>query len=426
MQGTWDALSFDLVILDYFFAPAHWVDDRWSAGLFLDTLPTLVLTGRLVPLGNVWLPNIPYVTTMLQKHEDFLTSYYCWEIAADCRSNPLYQATENIDSFLASIGRYTNGTQLVAEKQFQSSGYFYKLTAKPYLMPWIHSLPTEGGILRSLPVIPMDPLQWINEGQRLICDKLMSFLQDGTIQTHFRALLPAPNITGQKRQLVTRQIDKRERIRVQRKNGIKHGRQQKIVHKKNRLGISTWEQIMGTLRGQIFARTPPFSLTLKPCKVERMTRLGVVPTTPLHPNLTLGFVREAPFPFRDGFLAAGYPPTGDAFFIGYSTSSGLPTGQELAVNRVLHNLRFIRPTLDPSRANILLTADPECSEVRWVTTIFSAQPGEHLQYLTTPTAMTYNLPPLLQLSQLMTPEVRYPPYVSYQPLRIDNTVKAGN
>lgn len=110
--GQTEKLKFDLIVLDYFFCPAGYVQERWKEKFFSESLPLLgqdILTAG----GEVWLPNMHYVQTMLDKHRDKLVNWYRWEAVADPNRNPLYQATQLVDHMLNRCpdGR-TNETQL--------------------------------------------------------------------------------------------------------------------------------------------------------------------------------------------------------------------------------------------------------------------------------------------------------------------------
>jgi hypothetical protein len=133
--GQTEKLKFDLIVLDYFFCPAGYVQERWKEKFFSESLPLLgqdILTAG----GEVWLPNMHYVQTMLDKHRDKLVNWYRWEAVADPNRNPLYQATQLVDHMLNRCpdGR-TNETQLsplkdVSDKVTNLSHIF---SSKPFL-----------------------------------------------------------------------------------------------------------------------------------------------------------------------------------------------------------------------------------------------------------------------------------------------------
>ena len=90
----------DMVILDYVFSPAGWVQTRWSTGLFQLTLPKLADEGLLRRGGCVWLPGSDYVKQSLLKHEDVLSPHYT--VLTQARSdNPLFAATATVTAALA-------------------------------------------------------------------------------------------------------------------------------------------------------------------------------------------------------------------------------------------------------------------------------------------------------------------------------------
>jgi hypothetical protein len=133
MQEAWSGnMSFDLIILDYFFLPAGWAAHRWTQKFFSDTLPTLVEWGILKPGGSLWLPHVSHTEEMVSEFSQFLANKYDWELVSDPMLNPLYSATERVTDLLIEASPkaiLTNATQLPYLLQ-QSKEPFYKFTAK--------------------------------------------------------------------------------------------------------------------------------------------------------------------------------------------------------------------------------------------------------------------------------------------------------
>jgi hypothetical protein len=104
---------YDLIILDYFFSPAGWVNTRWTEKFFTSTIPELRNKNLLKVTGEIWLPNNSYVQEMLQKHQEILSRYYTWRAIHDPKLNPLYHSTDYVkEELLKCPDNITNDTQI--------------------------------------------------------------------------------------------------------------------------------------------------------------------------------------------------------------------------------------------------------------------------------------------------------------------------
>lgn len=114
MDCTWGPdLSFDMIVLDYFFSPAGWANVRWSESFFKSSLPAFVLNNRLAQNGTLWLPHVRHVDEMLEKHGSVLGDYYEWTLVNEPALNPLYAATDKVTSELLRTPDFmTNESQL--------------------------------------------------------------------------------------------------------------------------------------------------------------------------------------------------------------------------------------------------------------------------------------------------------------------------
>jgi len=92
MSGT----GFGMIILDYFFSPAGWVEHRWTENFFRKTLPFLAEKNVLTEGGLIWLPHVNHVNKMLEVNRTYLEENYVWQEIRDPTRNPLYRATDNV------------------------------------------------------------------------------------------------------------------------------------------------------------------------------------------------------------------------------------------------------------------------------------------------------------------------------------------
>jgi hypothetical protein len=123
---------YDVIILDYFFSPAGWVNTRWTEKFFTETLISFSTKSLLKKRTNVpsnpsttsatsssasspslWLPNNSYVHEMISKHSNLLSEHYTWSAVSDPTLNPLYAATDLcVNELLLCPDNLTNETQI--------------------------------------------------------------------------------------------------------------------------------------------------------------------------------------------------------------------------------------------------------------------------------------------------------------------------
>lgn len=133
LYDTWEqGISFDCIILDYFFLPSGWAAQRWTQKFFKETLPILVEMNIIKSGGHVWLPHVSHTANMVREHSKLLDETYTWELVKDPTLNPLFQATQTVSKALikaSPIAILTNDTQLPYLLQVTEEP-FYKFTAR--------------------------------------------------------------------------------------------------------------------------------------------------------------------------------------------------------------------------------------------------------------------------------------------------------
>jgi hypothetical protein len=111
ISQTWGDVSFDLIIMDYFFCPVGWIKSSWTVWFFTETLA--YLSTILNKDGVVWLPLNADVMTCIEEFNMYISLNFIIEYENDVSKNPLYQATENCyTALLKSIDRRTNLTEM--------------------------------------------------------------------------------------------------------------------------------------------------------------------------------------------------------------------------------------------------------------------------------------------------------------------------
>ena len=135
MQKVWGGCvavtGYKQIILDYFFCPEGYVQNRWAENFFKDTLPLFAQKNILAVDGQLWLPNLPHVQEMIRKYDKPLREHYEWvRVRHTDKTNPLFEATETVDDVLALCpdGR-TNKSQLLPLLQV-SDHIFFLFTRK--------------------------------------------------------------------------------------------------------------------------------------------------------------------------------------------------------------------------------------------------------------------------------------------------------
>ena len=131
ISSTWgENVTFDYIILDYFFSPAGWARTRWSDNFFRETIPSFASKGVLKVGGQLWLPNLQCVRDSITEFDTEVTQYYRVEVSADPDSNPLYVASDNARAELLKCpDKLVNETQM-APLWKESTTPFYVLTVK--------------------------------------------------------------------------------------------------------------------------------------------------------------------------------------------------------------------------------------------------------------------------------------------------------
>lgn len=128
MQRKWrndKDRSFDLIVLDYFFSPAGWVQERWTEKFFKTTMPHFAKHNVLSQGGVLWLPHLEHVDTMIDDNSAELADYFVWDLVKDPSENPLYLATDDVNEELLSCpDNLTNATQIVPFQEM-GGGPFY-------------------------------------------------------------------------------------------------------------------------------------------------------------------------------------------------------------------------------------------------------------------------------------------------------------
>lgn len=122
MTATWkieenDPPRYDVIILDYFFSPAGWVNERWKESFFSETIPGFVHKNLLKITGALWLPNNLYVNEMVVKYANILSEDFNWSLMKPT-DNPLYQATDDVkDQLMKCPDILTNENQIISTGQ---------------------------------------------------------------------------------------------------------------------------------------------------------------------------------------------------------------------------------------------------------------------------------------------------------------------
>ena len=90
-----------------------WARERWTANFWRNTIPMLAENEILVKGGKLWLPNLDCVQCSIDDFRAEIEKYYVIEAVEDPNLNPLYAATENVETeLLRCPDHLTNETQL--------------------------------------------------------------------------------------------------------------------------------------------------------------------------------------------------------------------------------------------------------------------------------------------------------------------------
>ena len=94
MDTTWKGVVFTHIIVDYFYTPNSWHEERFKEDMYTSILPAMAKGGALSPDCEIWLPHIPCIQERLQRLRPQLCPYfYAATDTADPYLNPLFQAT---------------------------------------------------------------------------------------------------------------------------------------------------------------------------------------------------------------------------------------------------------------------------------------------------------------------------------------------
>ena len=113
MDTTWTGVVFTHVIIDYFYTPNSWHEERFKEDMYTSILPAMAKGGALSPDCEIWLPHITCIQDRLQRLRPQLSPYFhTASDIADPYINPLFQATHTIEDQLRTIGPLTNLTAI--------------------------------------------------------------------------------------------------------------------------------------------------------------------------------------------------------------------------------------------------------------------------------------------------------------------------
>jgi len=128
-------MSFEYIILDYFFTPSGYACDRWSDKFYKDTLPQLVDSRVLQYNGVVILPHLKCVEDCLKAFQALLCEYYDISLC-DVHQNPLHAATDLVrDCLLLCPDKIINESQMKPLMEI-SNLPFYLLKNRKVLPDW--------------------------------------------------------------------------------------------------------------------------------------------------------------------------------------------------------------------------------------------------------------------------------------------------
>ena len=112
MDSQWAGQVFRQVIMDYFYTPSSWHEDRWAEAMYTTTLPIMAAKGAIPINGEVWLPNIDCIRNRLQRLSASLRPWFTTKKISNPMENPLYRATQTVAMDLTADGNpFTNETE---------------------------------------------------------------------------------------------------------------------------------------------------------------------------------------------------------------------------------------------------------------------------------------------------------------------------
>ena len=109
MDRQWSGQVFRHVIMDYFYTPGSWHEERWNEAMYSVTLPIMAAKGAIPINGEVWLPNIDCISDRLHRLSDSLQPWFTTHMISNPMENPLYKATQTVATELTEDGNsFTN------------------------------------------------------------------------------------------------------------------------------------------------------------------------------------------------------------------------------------------------------------------------------------------------------------------------------
>ena len=113
MDATWKGVVFSHVIIDYFYTPNSWHEQRFKEDMYTTVLPSMAKHGALSSDCEIWLPHISCIQERLQRLGPLMYPYFHAALAiTDPYLNPLFQATHTIEEQLRNTGPLTNSTAI--------------------------------------------------------------------------------------------------------------------------------------------------------------------------------------------------------------------------------------------------------------------------------------------------------------------------
>ena len=123
-------IKFSTIVLDYFFSPQGYVQDRWLGDFFMRTLPGFVIEDVIDAGACVWIPCIDHTANKVQEYRHEIEQVYVIDYVSDPNMNPLFYATgleETYARLLLFPEKLVNDNQLVS---LNSKTPFIRLTSK--------------------------------------------------------------------------------------------------------------------------------------------------------------------------------------------------------------------------------------------------------------------------------------------------------
>ena len=103
-------VRFEIIQLDYYWAPAGYVEERWGPSFFSDTLSNWAVSNRISIGGQIWLPDRPWVQKCLTDPttQALLEPHFDIQLSAPAQGSPLVLATRQAQDLMAEAKDYHN------------------------------------------------------------------------------------------------------------------------------------------------------------------------------------------------------------------------------------------------------------------------------------------------------------------------------